>query len=770
MGWFGGILLFVVAAQTLWLAPVILGDAAMLASDILPFRLPYHLLFGASLARGEWPSWTPALGGGMPLWHHPSAELANPTAVLFAFLPPHQALGVQLLAHVALTTVGTALLCRSLRVHPVLCGWAGLMVVACGPVAAMWPVKLVPSTALPWLLWGARLCARPDPRGGLLVTALATAFLLLHPDPPAIAGHAAAAVVVALGCSPRGRWKETARRLVVAGACAGLLAAPFLVPASYVAAHTHREDATSTTHYVPPSLAWLRSVAPGAAGVRGSSGPGVGLHVMEEWEMTPVVVSAFIGLTGVALLAAGAFTRRRSRLHGALGLGAFSLAVLSLGSTVPLTGWFWTLTRSRFPDKLLVPAAVLAILLAARLGTWALRSRRRAVSVALAATAAAGTALLLAAPALATSLAAPLADVYAPFLPAAQEHARDALQLAGACALVAALALHLARSRQEPAWLTLLVVAGLAEGLASLSTELPRTDPARLQDPAHVVGVLPPRADRLFSGDTTDPRPAVPGVLSPTAADDEYYLLNVALGSPATGVLHGASYPVSKDYSHLEPTRMRDLVTQVLPRLPQDLAVRLLVRLGATRLVVPGGETGIPEDVVWLRAAYNLGVGGRWLDLGVRHPPGVVTLEPTWHVEDDLKAATLYLAHPDSRTVVAETSAGPPHPDPDPQPLLHVVEHRASSLHARVVSSTPVLLVVREVLAPGWEATINDDPVPVHAVNLCQTAVRVPAGDHHVRLTYRTRGLPLGLLLGVLGALALAVVVRRSKRVPGPCP
>ena len=53
-----------------------------------------------------------------------------------------------------LSTVGVALLCRSLRVHPVLCAWAGFLYVCCGPVASCWTVKFIPTSTLPWLVLG----------------------------------------------------------------------------------------------------------------------------------------------------------------------------------------------------------------------------------------------------------------------------------------------------------------------------------------------------------------------------------------------------------------------------------------------------------------------------------------------------------------------------------------------------------------------------------------------------------------------------------------
>src|SRR5689334_16368471 len=110
----------VLLAQLAWLWPSLSGATAFYTRDILAFRLPYAVAFANEVQDGQWPLWSSSLGGGMPLWAHPSAELADPLASLFLWLPPYQAYALSFFLHMALATTGVGLLCRSLKVHPLL--------------------------------------------------------------------------------------------------------------------------------------------------------------------------------------------------------------------------------------------------------------------------------------------------------------------------------------------------------------------------------------------------------------------------------------------------------------------------------------------------------------------------------------------------------------------------------------------------------------------------------------------------------------------------
>lgn len=66
---------------------------------------------------------------------------------------------------------------------------------------------------------------------------------------------------------------------------------------------------------------------------------------------------------------------------------------------------------------------------------------------------------------------------------------------------------------------------------------------------------------------------------------------------------------------------------------------------------------------------------------------------------------------------------------------------------------TPQTLTLAEPWYPGWTATVDDAPVPIHKAGGWMRALAVPAGTHQVQLQFRSRWLPLGaaLSLAVLG-------------------
>jgi hypothetical protein len=76
-------------------------------------------------------------------------------------------------------------------------------------------------------------------------------------------------------------------------------------------------------------------------------------------------------------------------------------------------------------------------------------------------------------------------------------------------------------------------------------------------------------------------------------------------------------------------------------------------------------------------------------------------------------------------------------------------------------TGTPGYLVLTDAWYPGWEATIDGEPVPVHRADLFFRAVAVDAGRHRVVYTFRPMSLFLGAgisLLGLAGSVTLSKV------------
>jgi hypothetical protein len=104
--------------------------------------------------------------------------------------------------------------------------------------------------------------------------------------------------------------------------------------------------------------------------------------------------------------------------------------------------------------------------------------------------------------------------------------------------------------------------------------------------------------------------------------------------------------------------------------------------------------------------------------------------------------------------------------DPVAPRLLEQSLHR---LVFEIDAPSDGLFVVLEGHAPGWHATVDDDPAAVLRVNLIFRGVEVPAGTHRVTLSYNPAGVRALWWLwafGIAGLGVLAVDELRRRRSP----
>ncbi|MEW5855609.1 MAG: hypothetical protein AB2A00_42940, partial [Myxococcota bacterium] len=502
------------------------------------------------------------------------------------------------------------------------------------------------------------------------------------------------------------------------------------------------------------SVFLLDSLAPGASGLAGASGPDAGLARIRGDDT--FIRNAFLGMTTLVLLLGGAAaSRRRVRLHVVLLVSALVLLVLSRGAHVPGMAPLLDVLASRFPDKLLLPCALAVILLAARAGSAILRwPPARALSVVTASLGVLGAVLLLGAGMMTSWLMA----TWGPGLtPTEVELATPRLngaitQSAGILLCGSAVLLLASRRRQQP-WVWLLLACGAAEGITSIDALNMTTPVARLQPDASPLPLAPVGPERVFVGRVGETFAGAFSLLSPTLDNDATGRIHLALGIPLTGTLRGASYPVNADVSRLEPARMRTLAQDALTRLDAPLLVNVLRRLGAERIILMTSEPPV-HDAVAVKSVVRVGQSDTWVDMQVVSPIPTTTLETTWEHHDDLKAATLALAG--SARVVVAPGVPPPPPQPDPAPTLETLEHTPTSWVMRTRATSESLLVVREVWDPGWTATLDGAPVPIHVVNVAQRGVHVPPGEHVVGMRFRVPNAKAGVVLGTLGLVLLA--------------
>ena len=68
----------------------------------------------------------------------------------------------------------------------------------------------------------------------------------------------------------------------------------------------------------------------------------------------------------------------------------------------------------------------------------------------------------------------------------------------------------------------------------------------------------------------------------------------------------------------------------------------------------------------------------------------------------------------------------------------------------------------------GWQSTVNGKKVPLLRTNTAFIGIKLPAGVHHVELSYHTPGLKLGILISAIGIIITLVsggitLVRKKK-------
>jgi hypothetical protein len=109
-------------------------------------------------------------------------------------------------------------------------------------------------------------------------------------------------------------------------------------------------------------------------------------------------------------------------------------------------------------------------------------------------------------------------------------------------------------------------------------------------------------------------------------------------------------------------------------------------------------------------------------------------------------------------------------PAREPAHAVELVRYGAEDARWRVTTAAPAYLVTTDAWYPGWEATIDERPVPIRRANGAFRAVRVATGEHVVRFRYAPGSVRLGLEVTALsgfGVLALLLWATARSRARG---
>ena len=82
-------------------------------------------------------------------------------------------------------------------------------------------------------------------------------------------------------------------------------------------------------------------------------------------------------------------------------------------------------------------------------------------------------------------------------------------------------------------------------------------------------------------------------------------------------------------------------------------------------------------------------------------------------------------------------------------------EVQEDALRLRVNAQQSAMLFLADLAYPGWKAYVDGQETPIYRANYLFRSVFVPAGQHTVEFVYRPRSFRLGLLLTLVGTVAV---------------
>jgi hypothetical protein len=140
-------------------------------------------------------------------------------------------------------------------------------------------------------------------------------------------------------------------------------------------------------------------------------------------------------------------------------------------------------------------------------------------------------------------------------------------------------------------------------------------------------------------------------------------------------------------------------------------------------------------------------------------------------VEDD-RAARALLADPtfDERRTAILHQPPPVEQFAPVEGEARVTAYAPESFTVEVQTANPALLSLAHVDYPGWEATLDGEPIGLTRAYGGLTALTVPSGEHTVRLTYNPLTYRVGTVLSLvtwagLGILGVVLLARRTRTV-----
>jgi len=774
------------ATVTCFYGRLLAGDV-LYSSDILPYVLGQKHLIREALWGLRLPAYDPYTLCGSPLLSNITAGVLYPLNVLLLFGTPLWGIQLFVFAHyVGATAAFYALLRRGLD----LSGWpaaTGALAYAVGGYAWSmsdhWHFACLPWTPLFFLglirilrhrLWDSRRWWMVLSSGSLTMLFLSGSFQQAY-DTVAFGG-----ILTLIGLLPAVRnrhWRDFWRLSALYAAvvlCAVLLAFPQLLPTALAARRSYRaggipSQTAQRLSFPPKRLAEF--MIPFMFGPRDDYGNALREHYGGSF---PWAQSLFVG---IALLAAAGATVHRDQpdpVRWAWGLCVLGLC-LSCGKYLPFYGLAHACLPGfnvfRHPEKYLFWVHFAVCLLGAKGldetdtqpgGRRLLCALAAAIAIVAALTAGIGIWAVLNGEAYAEWLRAG-GTLWTPSRFLGWHIRQGTASLVSALGCAGLLLRRLSRHTERPGAFVgpvfVITFCHLAFVGGSTTWTVPRP---WIEEAQTATAFLPDDSRggvRIFVDDTKraplDPNPPRPVFVWERIR--AYVMLTI--NTPSLFGVHAAS-----GFSPLAPADYLELIDF------QRHNPLIIADVCAARYVIVDGELNasqIPPGNTLLHldrdAHYTI----------LENPtayPRIYTTGPACTIVEKEAAAERAFRDAEERHRVA---AG--HPLPPPTVTVsktpdHFVQagrkhtpgltvKRDSPGDIEVECSGPCWLVVRDWRHPGWGATIDGrQNVEVTAVDGNFMGVFVPVGRHTVTLAYHTPGLPLGIVMSVLGCLLLAAV------------
>ena len=738
------------------------------ARDILGYWYPHIEVLVRTVGEGAWPVWNRYFGFGAPLLADASLGLAYPLTWLNLLIPPELYYKVFVLVHVSWGALGASRLARRWGTSELGALAAGVSYGLSGALLASMNLLHHPAGAswLPWVLVALeRALLKPGVRSACwLGFAGAAQVLVGSGDMCLMAAALAGARLVwhlARVCpSPNACRRPLMTLLGGAALTLSLSAVQWLPTAAQIpeSARVYADRASMNFWSVHP-LSLIDSLVPNLL----SDAP-ISLSLRQTLfdSREPLLASSYLGVGMLALGLLGfALSGRRGR---GLGAGCLFFLIAALGRHAPLhlaLAQIPGFAMMRYPVKFLLPLALCAAALAG-LGLeawrrdWTRRDRLMGISVAL---------LLAAGAAVSIGVTlwmrqgpgrlGPWLEEGADLRAAAAAAGGRLVHAAAVASAVAALLWWRQRRPGVPRGATAcllivsimdLVVAGRAVNdlapRALLSLRPQTVDRLRAAGARRIVSVIEsPACQRVVR--------APAGWTAQWSAE----LGRQARLRPPCGARWGLFGSFDGEFTGLGRAWAWPVTEAALGLQGRPEGLKLLQLAGVTHLVLLGhDDNGGMEQVAELQSVFDCPI--RIL----RVPEPLPWVYVVGEERQGASVADLLDPRFDPRRAVMirdgrNASAGTAF-----HGTARLVEERGDALVAEVETTAPGLLVLLEAFDSGWRATVDGRPTEVLRANVLFRAVRLPAGRHIVRFTYRPASVIWGAAMSVFGIASLGLL------------